>query len=85
MISVVERVKCANPVFVEAHISDIHFGATDPAKQFKILKEQFLGYIDKLQVLDIVSIKGDIFDYKFIANSDAVMHACNFIKLPIII
>ena len=81
MISVVERVKRTNPVFVEAHISDIHFGATDPAKQFKILKEQFLDYIDKLQVLDIVSINGDIFDHKFMANSDAVMYACNFIEL----
>ena len=83
MISVVERVKRTNPVFVEAHISDIHFGATDPAKQFKILKEQFLDYIDKLQVLDIVSINGDIFDHKFMANSDAVMYACNFIELLI--
>lgn len=83
MIQVVERVNTVNNVgvFVEAHIADIHFGAIDPKKQFDILKEQFLDYINMMQVLDIVSINGDIFDHKFMANSDAIMYACNFIEM----
>jgi hypothetical protein len=81
LIEVVRR--DTNNVFIEAHIADIHFGSFDPAKQFIILKEQFLDYIEQLPILDIVSINGDIFDHKFMANSDAVMYACNFIELLI--
>lgn len=64
----------------EVHIADIHFGAVDPAKQFAILKEQFL---DKIAILDfdILSIDGDIFDKKFMANSLAVMYAMEFVRL----
>ena len=78
MIEVVRR--DMNNIFIEAHIADIHFGSFEPAKQFIILKEQFLDYIEKLPFLDIVSINGDIFDHKFMANSDAIMYACNFIE-----
>jgi len=67
-------------LFVEAHIADIHFGVIDPAIEFKILKEQFLDYIYQMQVLDIVSINGDIFHHKFIASSDAVMYAMYFMR-----
>lgn len=67
-------------LFVEAHIADIHFGVIDPATEFKILKEQFLDYIYQMQVLDIVSINGDIFHHKFIASSDAVMYAMYFMR-----
>jgi hypothetical protein len=44
------------------------------------LKEQFLYYLESMEVLDIVSINGDIFDHKFMANSDAIMYACYFIE-----
>lgn len=66
-------------MFVEAHIADLHFGAFDPVRQYKILKEQFVDELNKLPILDIVSVNGDIFHHKFMANSDAVSMACYFI------
>lgn len=65
-------------ILKEAHIADLHFGAFDPAEQYKILSEQI---IDKLEdvPLDIVSIDGDIFHHKAMANSDIVMYANKFI------
>lgn len=67
-------------VFVEAHIADLHFGVMDPLKEYHILQEQFLNYIDSMNVLDIVSINGDIFDRKLLASSDAVMYAMYFVQ-----
>ena len=66
-------------IFTEAHIADIHFGVMDPSVQYNILKEQF---IDKLQNLnlDIISINGDLFDHKFMSNSDVVMYTMKFIN-----
>ena len=66
-------------LFVEAHIADLHFGATDPSKQYGILMEQFINRIKSMETLDIVSINGDIFHHKFMANSDAIMYANMFI------
>ena len=66
-------------MFVEAHIADLHFGAFDPKRQYKILKEQFVDELYKMPVLDIVSVNGDVFHHKFMANSDAVSIACYFI------
>lgn len=79
MLQIVDRVKI-NRLFVEAHISDLHFGAMNPLLQYNILKEQFLSALMEMNVLDIVSINGDIFDHKFMANSDAIMYACYFIN-----
>lgn len=67
-------------VFIEAHISDLHFGTVDPSTEYKILNEQFLNYLEMMNVLDIVSINGDIFDHKFMASSDAIIYAINFIQ-----
>lgn len=64
---------------IEAHISDIHFGALDPAYQYKILEEQFISQIDKIKV-DLISINGDLFDHKFMSNSDVIMYAIKFIS-----
>ena len=63
----------------EIHIADIHFGSIDPAKQFSILVEQFLNPISTID-FDILSIDGDIFDKKFMANSSAVMYAMEFVR-----
>ena len=65
-------------VFVEAHISDLHFGVIDPLTEYNILTKQFLDYLDSMNVLDIVSVNGDIFDHKLMANSDAVMYTMHF-------
>ena len=64
----------------EVHIGDIHFGSVDPYKQFMILYEQFITKIACID-FDILSIDGDIFDKKFMANSDAVMYAMKFVGL----
>ena len=61
---------------IEAHIADIHFGVIDPYTQLNILREQFLNKLYYMKQLDIVSINGDLFDRKFLANSDAV-RCCN--------
>lgn len=65
---------------VEIHIADIHFGSVDPIKQFNILKEQFLDRIALID-FDILSIDGDIFDKKFMANSLAIMYAMEFVRI----
>lgn len=67
------------PFVMEIHIADIHFGSIDPAKQFAILNEQFLQPISRLD-FDILSIDGDIFDKKFMANSYAIMYAMEFVR-----
>ena len=69
-----------NTLYIEALISDLHFGAMDPNEQYKILKEQFLYKLIELPALDIVTITGDIFHRKFMANSDAISVACCFIS-----
>lgn len=69
-----------NGMFIEAHIADLHFGALDPNEQYKILKEQFLNKLENMPILDIVSLNGDIFHHKFMANSDAVSIACYFVS-----
>ena len=63
---------------LEAHIADIHFGSIDPKVQYQILEEQFLQKIFKMK-LDLVSVNGDLFDHKFMSNSDAVMYAMEFV------
>lgn len=67
------------PYVVEVHIADIHFGAIDPGEQYMILMEQFINKISTFH-FDILSIDGDIFDRKFMANSDAVMYAMAFVR-----
>lgn len=60
-------------------ISDIHFGALDPQKQFNILKEQFINVIEQYPVIDYILICGDLYDKKFFANSPAITYASYFI------
>lgn len=61
------------------HIADIHFGALDPKYQYDILKEQFLNKISNIN-FDVLCINGDLFDHKFMSNSDAVLYATIFIN-----
>ena len=69
-----------NRYLIEVHMADIHFGAIDPALQFQILYEQFIQKIVQIN-FDILSIDGDIFDKKFMANHDAIRYAMEFIRL----
>lgn len=66
--------------FVEAHIADIHFGVIDPETTYYILLKQFVEPLAQMKVLDIISINGDLFHHKFMANSNAVMYAMYFIQ-----
>lgn len=63
---------------IEIHTADLHFGVINPKIQYDILCEQLL---DKVQDVpfNIFSIDGDIFDHKFMSNSDAIMYATMFI------
>ena len=61
------------------HISDIHFGVINPKTQYYILKEQFIDKIKDLKIIDIISIDGDLFDHKFMSNTDSIMYATKFI------
>ena len=64
---------------IEIHIADIHFGAMEPETEYNILKEQFLIPISLLPKIDIISIDGDLFDKKFMANSEPIKYAILFV------
>lgn len=59
---------------IGAHSSDWHFGVFNPKLQYDILREQFIEPLIEAP-LDYVTIDGDIFDHKFMSNSDAIMYA----------
>lgn len=65
-------------MLIEAHIADIHFGAMNPIAQYNLL-QQFEDKLKSLPILDIVSINGDIFHSKYMANSTAISTALTFI------
>ena len=64
---------------IQIHIADIHFGAIDPKTQYQILEEQFLNKIINID-FDLLSIDGDLFEHKYMSNSEAVMYATMFIN-----
>ena len=64
---------------ISVHLSDVHFGAFDPKIQYNILEEQFLSKIYSMMFLDIISIDGDLFDKKFMGNSEPVLYANKFV------
>lgn len=73
-----EKTKKLRGTLIEIHISDIHFGVINPEYQYNILKEQF---IDKIKDIpfDVLSVDGDLFDHKFMSNTDTIMYATLFI------
>ena len=64
---------------ISVYSGDQHFGAMDPTTEYKILKEQFLLPISQLPRIDIISLNGDLTDRKFLANSDAIRYAIQFV------
>lgn len=64
---------------IEVLIADLHFAAFDPYTQYDILEHQFLNEIEQLPRIDIISILGDTFDHKLMANSDGIMMAIKFV------
>lgn len=75
-------IKVENDIMTEIHIADIHFGnkSTKIEDHFKIMVEQFINPISTIH-FDLLSINGDLFDHKVMANSDVVMYAIKFIDL----
>lgn len=65
---------------ITAHISDLHFPAMNPQRQYEILEDQFVAKLREMPRLDLICINGDIFDHRVQANSDAVLYATMFIS-----
>ena len=65
---------------VSIHIADLHFGALDPKLQYDILKEQYIDKISILDNIDLICIDGDLFEHKYMANSDVIYYASEFIR-----
>lgn len=65
--------------FISVHIADLHFAAFSPSEQYKILHEQFINKIKTYPKIDCISVDGDIFDRKLMANSDGIYFASIFI------
>lgn len=63
---------------VIVNTADIHFGAIDPKVTYQILKEQLIDEIRYLPKLDIIVIAGDIWERKYMANSDPIVYATLF-------
>lgn len=66
-------------VLTTIQISDIHFGAFNPSEQYDYLDKQFLEKIKKIK-FDILCICGDLFDHKFMSESDSVMYCIKFFE-----
>ena len=69
-----------NNAYVGAVLSDPHNGAFDAKQWFYELDEGFLEYIDKLPILDFVTITGDFFDTKISVNSEHAKYALRFLS-----
>lgn len=75
----IER-KTERGVLSIVHLCDLHFGVIDPKIEFDILKEQVLQEIINMPIIDIIVIDGDLFDRKFMSNTDSIMYASIFLS-----
>lgn len=66
-------------VFNSIHIADIHFAAYSPKDQYEILKNQFLDKIYSYPGINLISVDGDLFDHKLMANSEGIYYASMFV------
>ncbi len=60
-------------------IADIHFGKIDPKVQYQILEEQFLDKIAELPIVHLIVIAGDLYDRKYMTDSEPITYASLFI------
>jgi len=65
---------------ITAHISDLHFPAMDPKRQYEILEDQFVAKLREMPRLDLVCIDGDLFDHKIQLASEATLYATMFVS-----
>ena len=66
-------------ILITAHISDLHFPAMDPRKQYNILEDQFLKKIEAMPRLDLICVNGDLYDHKLMTSSDGTLYASMFV------
>ena len=64
---------------ITAHISDLHFPAMDPQRQYNILEDQFLKKIEAMPRLDLICVNGDLYDHKLMTSSDGTLYASMFV------
>ena len=64
---------------ITAHISDLHFPAMDPRRQYNILEDQFLKKIEAMPRLDLICVNGDLYDHKLMTSSDGTLYASMFV------
>lgn len=64
---------------IAAHISDLHFPAMDPRRQYNILEDQFLKKIEAMPRLDLICVNGDLYDHKLMTSSDGTLYASMFV------
>lgn len=63
-----------NKTLTMIHIADIHFGCViEPKIEYDILKEQMIDTLEPLN-FDILSIDGDLFEHKFMSNTDPILY-----------
>lgn len=59
---------------ISIHIGDIHFGcAIEPKVEYDIIKEQMVDELESLN-FDILSVDGDLFEHKFMSNTDPILY-----------
>lgn len=74
---ITRKVVRGNKVIIS--IADIHFGKIDPKVQYEILEEQFLQRIEQLPLVDLIVVAGDLYDRKFMADSNPITYATLFV------
>ena len=60
------------------HTADLHFGCMDSLTEYNILKEQLIDKIEPIH-FDILAINGDLYDRKYMSNSDPIKYATLFV------
>ena len=60
------------------HTADLHFGCMDSLTEYNILKEQLIDKIESIH-FDILAINGDLYDRKYMSNSDPIKYATLFV------
>ena len=63
---------------VGIYTADLHFGVINSEYQYNLLRKQQLDILETIH-FDFMVINGDIFDHKFMSNSDAIMYAIKYI------
>lgn len=75
----IER-KVQRGVLSMIHLCDLHFGVIDPKVEFDIIEEQILSQIEKMPILDIISINGDLFHRKYMSNTGPILYGSLFLS-----